>query len=145
MKKRVTCATLSLCTCVMCHCVITAPAYTSAGPLSLKAKRCFHICHHIGSHRFDHCAHLPHQSDTWELLSMLHSLDPCAPCRRRWVVQSLGHLVDGMVVSLDLVQGVWPNSPRTRHPVSFGPAHRHMSRAHATSNYNPTNTPHTRS
>ena len=71
---------------------------------------------------------------------MLHSLDPCAPCRRGQIVQSLDHRVDGMVVSLDLGQGVCPNSPRTRHPVSFGPSQSGMSRAHAACNYNPTNT-----
>ena len=41
--------TCSLYTCVMCDCVISASAYTSAGRLSLKQNGVFHICHHIGS------------------------------------------------------------------------------------------------
>ena len=36
MTPRVTGATSSLYTCVMCYCATTASAYTSAGPLSLK-------------------------------------------------------------------------------------------------------------
>ena len=36
-----TVVTFSLCTCVMCYRVITAPAYTSAGPLSLKQNGVF--------------------------------------------------------------------------------------------------------
>ena len=50
------CDIFHLCICVICHCVSTALAYTSGGPLSLKAKRCFHISHHIGFNRSAHCA-----------------------------------------------------------------------------------------
>ena len=38
---RVTVGHLHLCTCVICCCVSTALAYTSAGPLESQAKRCF--------------------------------------------------------------------------------------------------------
>ena len=45
---------------VICDRVSTELTYTFAGPLSLKAKRCFHIGHHIGLHRSAHCALTPH-------------------------------------------------------------------------------------
>ena len=56
------CDIFHLCTIVICYSVNIARAYTSAGPLSLKAKRCFQICHHIQLHRFAHCALNP---DWW--------------------------------------------------------------------------------
>ena len=53
------CDIFHLCTSVICYCVSTALACTSAGRVSLKAKRCFHISHHIGLHRSAHCALTP--------------------------------------------------------------------------------------
>ena len=44
------CDIFHLCTGVICYSVNIARAYTSAGPLSIKAKRCCHMSHHIGLH-----------------------------------------------------------------------------------------------
>ena len=65
------CDIFHLCTCVICYCVSTALAYTFAGPLSLKAKRCLHISHHIGLHRSAHCALAPHWKRSRLLLNSL--------------------------------------------------------------------------
>ena len=53
-----------MCDRVMCDCVSTASAYTSARPLSLKQKRCLHICHDIGLHRLP-TAHTHHKRHIW--------------------------------------------------------------------------------
>ena len=44
-------------------------AYTFAGHLSLKQKRCFHISHYIGWHRLAHCA--PHHTTNFEEIQSL--------------------------------------------------------------------------
>ena len=55
------CDIFHLYTGVNCYGVNIARACTSAEPLSLKAKQCFHISHHIGLHRSAHCALNPHK------------------------------------------------------------------------------------
>ena len=54
------CDIFQLCTGVFCYSDNIARACTSAGPLSLKAKLCFHIGHHVGFHGLVHCALNPH-------------------------------------------------------------------------------------
>ena len=83
----------------MCYCVITACAYTSAGPLSLKQKRCSHICHHIGLHRL-HTAHTHRVGSGAELLLLLLIHD------QRLAAQEVGfdnlcEIVDGRPRGID--------------------------------------------
>ena len=47
-------------TCALGSSVTVSKSHVRAGPLSLKEERCFHISHHIGLHRFAHCALNPH-------------------------------------------------------------------------------------
>ena len=62
------CDIFHLCTSVICYSVNIARAYTSARPLSLKANRCFYICHHIGFHRSAHCALIPQMASKKRVL-----------------------------------------------------------------------------
>ena len=91
VTPRVTGVTLSLYTCVMWYCVITAPAYTSAGNLSLKQNGV--VTFYITSGRTDlHTAHSTHMSRERECFFFCCDLPPgqrlfdvswvvCAVCR----------------------------------------------------------------
>ena len=73
--------TFSLYTCVMCYCVISASAYTSARPSSLKQKRCFS---HWSSHRVTPIRTLRTQPTLVAEQVTAHFVDPrVAACTRR--------------------------------------------------------------
>ena len=91
---------------VICYRVSTARAYTFAGPVSFKAKRCFRMCHHIGLHRSAHCALTPRwQRSRLQLIPSIHDSElariarrqKTLACSRQWQEEKKVYLRDQVV------------------------------------------------